>query len=79
MPLLVCYYAQNHLHFITTSTYHRARLFDAEPFRNLFASVLRQVRGLPRILPHRIRSHARAFSSAAAASTAARQFYDMNM
>jgi len=44
MPRLVRHYGQNHLHFITTSTYHRARLFDAEAFRNLFVRALDQVR-----------------------------------
>ena len=44
MPRLVRSYGQNHFHFITTSTYHRARLFDAEPFRNLFVRALGQVR-----------------------------------
>ena len=34
MPPLVRYYEQNHAHFITASTYHRARLFDAEPCYN---------------------------------------------
>ena len=44
MPRLARYYGQNHLHFITTSTYHRTRLFDAELFRNLFAQTLGEVR-----------------------------------
>ncbi|HEV2177961.1 MAG TPA: transposase [Terriglobia bacterium] len=44
MPRLVRYYGQNDIHFITTSTYHRARLFDAELFRSLFAQTLGQVR-----------------------------------
>ena len=44
MPRLVRSYGQNHFHFISTSTYHRARLFDAEPFRNLFVRTLGQVR-----------------------------------
>ena len=44
MPRLVRYYEQSHAHFITTSTYHRARIFDAIPFRNLFVWALGQVR-----------------------------------
>ncbi|HEY6270519.1 MAG TPA: transposase [Terriglobales bacterium] len=44
MARLVRFYDQNHLHFITTSTYHRARLFDAELFRNLFVHALGQAR-----------------------------------
>ncbi len=44
MPRLFRYYEHNHVHFITTSTYHRARLFDAERFRNLFVRALGQAR-----------------------------------
>ena len=44
MPPLVRYYEQNHAHLITTSTYHRARLFDTQLFRNLFVRALGQVR-----------------------------------
>ena len=44
MPRLVRYYEQNHAHFITASTYHRARLFDAGLLRNLFVHALGQVR-----------------------------------
>ena len=44
MPRLIRYYGQNHVHFITTSTYRRARLFDFERFRRIFARSLGDVR-----------------------------------
>jgi putative transposase len=38
------HYEGNHLHFLTASTYHRASLFDAEPFRRIFIRTLDQLR-----------------------------------
>ncbi len=35
----------NHLHFITASTYRRARLFDSERFRRQFVATLAGLRG----------------------------------
>ncbi len=37
-------YGLNHAHFITTSTYRRARLFDSELFRHIFVRALGDVR-----------------------------------
>jgi hypothetical protein len=37
MPPQRHYYGLNHLHFITASTYRRARLFDSDRFRRQFA------------------------------------------
>jgi hypothetical protein len=34
VPKLQHYYGLNHLHYLTGSTYRRARLFDSERFRN---------------------------------------------
>jgi len=38
------YYEGNHLHFLTASTYRRARLFDSEPFQKVFIQTLAQLR-----------------------------------
>ncbi len=38
------YYGLNHLHFLTTSTYRRARLFDSEQFKRQFISTLADLR-----------------------------------
>jgi putative transposase len=38
------YYAENHLHFLTSSTYRRARLFDSDRFKHQFFLVLGQLR-----------------------------------
>jgi hypothetical protein len=35
MSKLQDYYGLNHLHYLTTSTYRRARLFDSEAARRL--------------------------------------------
>ena len=38
------YYGLNHLHFVTTSTYRRARLFDSPQFRQYFITTLAKLR-----------------------------------
>jgi len=38
------YYGLNHLHYLTTSTYRRARLFDSERFRNQWVATLGELR-----------------------------------
>jgi putative transposase len=38
------YYGLNHLHFLTTSTYRRARVFDSERFRRHFVKTLADLR-----------------------------------
>lgn len=38
------YYGLNHLHFLTTSTYRRARLFDSQRFKQYFVTTLRDLR-----------------------------------
>jgi len=38
------YYGLNHLHYLTASTYRRARLFDSERFRRHFVQTLHQLR-----------------------------------
>ncbi|MEE8256340.1 MAG: transposase [Acidobacteriota bacterium] len=38
------YYGGNHLHFLTTSTYRRVRLFDSDRFRKNFISTLKRLR-----------------------------------
>jgi len=38
------YYGLNHLHYVTTSTYRRARLFDSERFKRRFVSALDDLR-----------------------------------
>jgi REP-associated tyrosine transposase len=44
VPRLTRYYGFNHAHFVTTSTYRRVRLFDPEPFRDLWVCTLGKVR-----------------------------------
>ena len=44
MPGLHRYYGAGHLHYITTSCYHRLAWLAAEPNRDLFVEVLEQVR-----------------------------------
>jgi hypothetical protein len=38
------HYGLNHLHFLTTSPYRRARLFDSERFKQNFISTLAELR-----------------------------------
>ena len=38
------YYGLNHLHFLTRSTYRRARLFDSEKFRRRWVKTLEELR-----------------------------------
>ncbi len=45
MPRQAHYYGLNHLHFITASTYRRARLFDSDRFRRSFVVALDTLRG----------------------------------
>ena len=44
MPPQRHYYGLNHLHFITASTYRRARLFDSDRFRRQFVATLAGLR-----------------------------------
>ena len=44
MPQLRRYYGQNHLHYLTTSTYRRARVFDSERFKRHFIATLTDLR-----------------------------------
>ena len=44
MPRQRHYYGLNHLHFITASTYRRARLFDSARFRRHFVQTLSALR-----------------------------------
>lgn len=44
MPRQHHYYGLNHLHFITASTYRRARLFNSERFRRHFIQTLAELR-----------------------------------
>jgi REP element-mobilizing transposase RayT len=44
VPRLTGYYGFNHAHFLTTSTYRRVRVFDSEPFRDLWVCALGKVR-----------------------------------
>lgn len=44
MPRQRHYYGLNHLHFITASTYRRARLFDSDRFRRRFIRTLAELR-----------------------------------
>ena len=44
MPRLMCFYGLNDLHFVTTSTYRRARLFDSERFKRKFTTSLAELR-----------------------------------
>jgi REP element-mobilizing transposase RayT len=45
VPLLRHFYGLNHLHYITTSTYRRARVFDSERFKRRFVSTWAELRG----------------------------------
>jgi hypothetical protein len=56
------YYGLNHLHFLTASTYRRARLFDAERFRRHLVKTLEELRRSLR--NRRLRAHAGALSPA---------------
>lgn len=38
------YYGGNHLHYLTASTYRRARLFDSDRFRRSFVQTLDKLR-----------------------------------
>ena len=44
VPKLQHYYGLNHLHYITNSTYRRARLFDSERFKNQWIMTLGELR-----------------------------------
>jgi REP-associated tyrosine transposase len=44
VPQLRRYYGQNHLHFLTTGTYRRARVFDSERFKRRFIATLGKLR-----------------------------------
>ena len=44
MPRQKHYYGDNHLHFLTRSTYRRARLFDSERFRGRWVETLGELR-----------------------------------
>ena len=44
MPRQRHYYGLNHVHFLTASTYRRARLFDSDRFRRHFVQTLSQLR-----------------------------------
>jgi putative transposase len=41
---LTHYYGLNHLHYLTKSTYRRARLYDSERFRNQWVATLGELR-----------------------------------
>jgi putative transposase len=44
MPRQKRYYGENHLHFLTRSTYQRVRLFDSEKFRLRWVETLGELR-----------------------------------
>ncbi len=44
MPRLQRYYGLNHLHYLTNSTYRRARLYDSERFRDHWVVTLGELR-----------------------------------
>jgi len=44
MPRLQHFYGQNHLHYLTASTYRRARIFDSERFKLKFVQTLDDLR-----------------------------------
>jgi putative transposase len=44
LPNLQHYYGLNHLHYLTNSTYRRARLYDSERFRNQWVATLGDLR-----------------------------------
>ncbi|MCL5670159.1 MAG: transposase [Acidobacteria bacterium] len=39
------YQGENHLHFLTTSTYRRARVFDSDRFKRHFVATLAELGG----------------------------------
>ena len=45
VPELKHYYGLNHLHYLTNSTYRRARLFDSERFRKQWVATFGELRG----------------------------------
>jgi len=45
MPRLQRYYGLKHLHYLTNSTYRRARLYDSERFRDHWVVTLGELRG----------------------------------
>ena len=44
MPQPPRYYGENHLHFLTTSTYRRAAVFNSERFKGQFVAALSELR-----------------------------------
>ena len=44
VPTPLRYYGLNHLHYVTASTYRRARLFDALQFKNRWVETLGELR-----------------------------------
>ena len=44
MPRQRNYYGLNHLHFLTASSYRRARVFDSERFKRQFITTLAELR-----------------------------------
>ncbi len=44
MPQQQHFYGLNHLHYLTTSTYRRARLFDSDRFKRNFITALGDLR-----------------------------------
>jgi len=51
LSMQIHYYGLNHLHYLTKSTYRRARLYDSERFRNQWVATLGE---LPRELGFKI-------------------------
>jgi hypothetical protein len=50
MPIYGRHFEPGQLQFVTTSTYRRSRLFDADRFRWAFVETLRQLRQETRFL-----------------------------
>jgi len=44
MPRLKHFYGENHYHYLTESTYHRARVFDSDRFKQHFVQTLGDLR-----------------------------------
>ena len=44
MPRLKHFYGQNHLHYLTASTYRRVRIFDSERYKRKFVQTLDELR-----------------------------------
>ena len=44
LSMQIHYYGLNHLHYLTKSTYRRARLYDSERFRNQWVATLGELR-----------------------------------